>query len=252
MARGQQQTRRAPGRPLTDPGAEAARQEAWLAKQAAESPEPGELPVDMSVETPVATDPAPVAESVAVAEPVEATKDEVAPSLLDPQAVDPQVVEPTALGAPAPPGTEMTLAPVNPELGRTVDPNAISPRFTDGPTLVRGNEPGVFRTQGVDARVKTAPVPAEDPTEIRDVYVVPDGVIAPENDPARPNPADAVLVGDAAQLVATGAWASLPGGTSIVTTRKVLRVWWPMGTLSPCYSTVADRGVVLPRPAAAR
>ncbi len=245
VARGQQQTRRAPGRPLADPAAEAARQEAWLAKQDTTTPpeargEPPAPPVETPIPDPVGTDATP-AEVTPVSEP--------AP---EPVLADTQVVEPTALGAPAEPGTAMTLAPVNPELGRTIDPNAGSPRYTNEPTLVRGDGPGVYKTQGADARIARTPVPATDPTEVRDVYIVPEGVISPEDDPARPSPADTVIVGDAAELVATGAWASLPGGTSIVTTRKVLRVWWPMGTLSPCYSTVADRGVVLPRPAAAR
>lgn len=216
MARGQQQTRRAPGRPAATPEAEEARQAAWRAKQDAT-----EEPAEAVVEAPAPADP----------------------------------VQPAALGSPAPAAAVaaplppvQTLSPLDP--GPVVDPNAPSPRFVDAPTLVRTGD-GAFRSQGVDARAAAAPVPAEDPTEVKDIYVVPDGVIAPEDDPHRPDPAEAVLVGDAAQLVATGAWATLPGGTSIVTTKKVLRVWWPMGTLSPSYSTVADRGVVLPKPTAA-
>lgn len=228
MARGQQQTRRAPGRPLADPDAEAARQEAWLARQEA-AEEPSDPAQDASV----------AAEAAGVAELAAASGEVAVP-------VAPEPSPASAVAAPLPP--PQTLSPL--DQGTMVDLGAGSPRYFEGPTMVRTGD-GAFRSQGVDARVAAAPIPATDPTEVRDVYVVPDGVIAPENDPSRPDPADAVLVGDAAQLVATGAWASLPGGTSIVTTRKVLRVWWPMGTLSPCYSTVADRGVVLPKPTTA-
>lgn len=153
--------------------------------------------------------------------------------------------------APAPvlePGVQ-SVSPLG-LTGRTVDPDAGSPRFTEGPSLVRTGD-GAFKSQGVDHRAVGVAIPAEDPTEVKDCYAVPEGVIDPVDDPHRPDPESTVLVSDANQLIATGAWASLPGNTSIVTTKKVLCVFYPMGTLSPCYSTVADQGAVLPKPNAA-
>jgi hypothetical protein len=109
-------------------------------------------------------------------------------------------------------------------------------------------QPGpVLDAGGHEAPPPVPKVPAGDPTEVRDCYVTPEGLVDPADDPHRPDPARTVLVSEASQLLDTGAWMTLPDGQKVATTRDVLRVFWGMGCKSPSYAMVAPVGSVRPK-----